>query len=377
MSTKIKEVVFVKSNVPAIDPRLTKEMKSLSKFGYKIKLICWDREPNEKSCDYYDKHKNYEVKVLKLKAPYGIKIIPFWLIWWTFIFFQLLMIEWDAVHAINLDSIIPSFFAAKIKKKHIIYEMYDIYEDCIRLPNTIRNAFVSIDKIFMKYCNAVIVVDSSRIQELNGIPNENVIVIYNSSPDQLTNMNIPINNTDGEFIIFYAGTLNKNRLIEHMIEAIENVADIKLIIAGFGERVEEIKEIAKQNHQVEYIGKINYDEVMEYTRNASLLFQFYDTRIPIAKYASSNKLFEAMMFSKPIVVSKGTNMEYIVNRYECGIAVDCLNVKEIRDAIFLLKNDANLCKKLGQNGRKAYESIYSWDIMEGRLINIYHEISNE
>ena len=74
-----------------------------------------------------------------------------------------------------------------------------------------------------------------------------------------------------------------------MIEAIENVADIKLIIAGFGERVEEIKEIAKQNHQVEYIGKINYDEVMEYTRNASLLFQFYDTRIPIAKYASSNK----------------------------------------------------------------------------------------
>ena len=80
--------------------------------------------------------------------------------------------------------------------------MYDIYEDCIRLPNTIRNAFVSIDKIFMKYCNAVIVVDSSRIQELNGIPNENVIVIYNSSPDQLTNMNIPINNTDGEFIIF-------------------------------------------------------------------------------------------------------------------------------------------------------------------------------
>jgi len=49
----------------------------------------------------------------------------------------------------------------------------------------------------------------------------------------------------------------------------------------------------------------------------------------VATLAIEPKLFEAMMCSKPILVSKGTAMAELVDRENCGPAVDCRSVVEI------------------------------------------------
>jgi hypothetical protein len=43
----------------------------------------------------------------------------------------------------------------------------------------------------------------------------------------------------------------------------------------------------------------------------------------------------------------------------------------------MLKNDPALCKRLGENGRKAYETKYSWKIMEERLLEVYEKLDPE
>jgi glycosyltransferase involved in cell wall biosynthesis len=62
---------------------------------------------------------------------------------------------------------------------------------------------------------------------------------------------------------------------------------------------------------------------------------------------------------------------------DCGIVVDALNVGEIKKAILELKANQELRRKLGMNGREAYEKIYSWGIMEQRLLSLYSEILNK
>ena len=83
-----------------------------------------------------------------------------------------------------------------------------------------------------------------------------------------------------------------------------------------------------------------------------MTFALYDPKVPNHKYASPNKLFEAMMCEKPILTNYGTIMAQIVEKENCGVLADYESIKDIRNAIIKLKNDPGLRKSLGENGLK-------------------------
>lgn len=370
-----KRIILIKTNPLDVDPRLVKEIDALKHGGYSITLLCWDRDCQDNKTE---KPKDFNEIRLKLKAPWGIKILPFLPIWWCITFFYLMKTNWDILHAINFDTVVPAMLVAKIKRKPIIYEMYDTYEDMINLPRIIRNACVSIDKLFMRLATAVIIVDEARIEELCGIPNPNIAVIYNSPLPSFVQPN-DCRSRNSKFNIFFAATLHKSRRLnlDKVIAAIKNINNVELIIAGYGDQVEEIKKWTKNMpDKVKFIGKISYAEVISRNMKADLLFTLYDPIIPINKYASPNKLFEAMMCGKPILVSEGTATARIVKEENCGLVVDCNNTDEIKNKIITLKKNPELCKRLGDNGKKAYEQKYSWALMEQRLLSLYQQIDD-
>ena len=374
-----KKVIIIKANLLDVDPRLAKEIDTLKRDGYAVTLLCWDRDCKAPLRKQKDGEEDYNEIRLRLRAPWGVKVLPFLPIWWFFVFFQLMIRRQDIiVHGINFDSIIPVAIAAKMRKKNIIYEMFDIYEDAVRLPRIVRNVFVYIDKLFMRFADAVVIVDESRIKELDGIPNDNIVVIYNSPPDFLRKFKISNLQKSDIFTIFYAGLLNEGRAIDKVIASIKDMENVKLVIAGYGIQVKKTKKRAAEDpKKVQFIGKISYTDVLERSFSADLLFSLYDPMLPLHKFASSNKLFEAMMCGKAILVNGGTSMADIVRKYNCGIVVNSQDISEIQNVIIKLKNDTQLCKQLGENGRKAYEEKYNWRIMEKRLINVYKKIERE
>ena len=66
------------------------------------------------------------------------------------------------------------------------------------------------------------------------------------------------------------------------------------------------------------------------------------------------------MCGKPIIMNSEVAASEIVLEEKCGIVVPYGDVDAIKEAINKLKNDPNLRKELGENGRKAYEKRYSW-----------------
>jgi glycosyltransferase involved in cell wall biosynthesis len=372
MNHKIKKIILIKTNLIYEDIRLAKEVQSLLNRGNSIILFCWDREQKISRIKKQKQVKNFQEVIFHLRAPNGpiiLLLLPFW---WLFIFFRLLGTDWDIVHAINLDSIIPASFAAKLMRRSVIYEMHDTYEDHILLPKPLRSFALYIDKIFMKLAKAVILVDNSRIQELNGIPNKNVTIIYNAPTDTKTT---PMN-LGKKYIIFYAGLLTKHRSIENVVAAIQDLRDVELIVAGYGDQIKQIEMFTQIfPNKIKFVGEIPYSEVLNYTASSDLLFSLYDPKIPLNRYASSNKLFEAMMCNKPILVSRGTSMDKIVEQEQCGLIVDCDNVDEIKLAIITLKENPELCYQLGYNGRQAFLKKFSWKIMEDRLFKLYESLT--
>ncbi len=367
------KTVIVTSCFETLLPRPTKNAQTLASEGYGVTVLAWERETKCPKLEYKD---GYQIYRFRFKTPRGAKVLPFLPIWWCFEFLWLMTTHWDVVHAISYDTIPPAVAAAKLKRKPLIYELPDVYEDLRPLPRLLRNISILIDKIFMRLANAMIIADEAQIKALDGIPNDNTVVINNSAPDLFQEVTHPIQR-DSTFTIFYAGALYRIRRLnlDKLFQAIRSIDKARLVVAGYGDQIEEIEKWVNEDPgKFQFIGRISYTEVLERTMVANLVVAPRKPTI-INKYTTANKLFQAMMCGKPILVNKGTAMADIVEKENCGLVVDCDSASEIEKAIEKLKDDPKLCRQLGANGRRAYEQRYSWEIMRQRLLKLYHEIS--
>jgi len=367
-----KTVVFIKHCYPVErDPRLIKLIGATRDGGYSVKLLLWDH--CEELRGYKHPKSNWDEVVLRLKVSYGIKSIPFWPIWWLFVLQKLVSLKWNVAYAIDLPSIVPVLFAGLLRRRPVIYEIENSLIDQVVVPRSIRSVLLTVEKIFASLYNTIVLVDELQIQELNFPPSSRIVVIYDSAIDIVKKYNLPIQQNK-IFTMFYAGMLyeGKKLNLDKLITAIRDMESIQVVFAGYGDMTKQVEEWSKEMpNKVEFIGRISYREVLERSSKCDLLFVLRDPMLPINQYICGSKLFQSMMCGKPILVNKGTSTAKKVFREKCGVIVDANEVSEIKEAILKLKNNRKLCKKLGMNGRRAYEQRYSWKLMSNRLLNLY------
>lgn len=368
-----KTVVIIRANSLDHETRATKLINSLTINGYLVTLLSWNRDPKvEYKLERYIADKLQKDIQLKFKSPCGIKVIFFLPIWWCFIFVWLMRTKWDIAHAIQVISLPPALIAGRLKRKPVIYDMLDTYEDTIILPKRIRDICVNIDKLLIRLSSAVVLADESQIEEIGGVPNRNVTAIYDS-PDS-NNIVMPNYQRNSPFTLFFAGFLSSEKALnlDKILEAILDIDNVRLDIAGYGDLVKEIKTWAnKMPDKVRFIGAINHNEVLERSAKADLLFVLRDPIIPVNRYICGSKILEAMMCGKPLLVNKGTSTATKVQEVNCGIVVDANNISDIKKAIIKLRDNPDICIEYGLNARKAYENQYGWHIMVQRILILY------
>ena len=70
------------------------------------------------------------------------------------------------------------------------------------------------------------------------------------------------------------------------------------------------------------------------------------------------------------VVSKESEISYILNEEKCGIQVEPGDKSGFLNAIELLKSNPALMDEMGQHARKAFEKKYSVDIIAEKYIDL-------
>lgn len=368
------KVLFIRAHPVSPEPKVEKEALTLGCNGYDVEVLAWDR--SLENSDFENKG-SYKIKRIKLKAPYGKPELVLKLFFWSFYeLIHLIRSNYDIIHAVDLDTLIPAVIISKILNKPLVYDCADFYADSLpeNVPKQIRNMVANIEIYFSKFADFVILVDEARKTQFNNELKRTIII--NNTP-MVLEPKIKLIKENEDFIIFYAGILYKNRGLDKIIEATKGIPGINLVIAGYDVGYDDISIRLKNTENVSFLGKITYDEVIERTIESDMTFAFYDPKIPNHKYASPNKLFEAMMCGKPILTNYGTVMADYIVKENCGVLVDYENVKEIEEAIILLKNDSSLRKKLGKNGFNAYKTKYNWNIMKKRLLDSYESLGKE
>jgi len=377
------EVIMLRSQYP--DARLEKEAHTLINNGYKVTLLVWDKGRKIEQLHSNSNYDNLIIKKIKLNAELGSLKVPFFLlIYWLFIIYELLKSRYDIIHASDFDTYLPALFISKVRRMPIVYDIFDFYSDMIDFPvfaNMMRVTIGNLDRFLMRFANAIIIVDDSRLKQIGIESNENVTSIYNSPMYKLVDgKKAGQSKSNANFTIFYGGTVVAERNIDKMILAVKDLNDVELEVMGpcpksYGEY---LIDLARGHANINlFFQMVPHEDILIHTSEADVLFAIYSTEIKNNIYSSPNKLFEAMMFGKPIIVNDGTSMANIVREECCGIIIKDGNVSEIQNAIFKLKRDIKLRRKLGDNGQKAYDLKYNWHIMEKRLLRIYKGIIDD
>jgi glycosyltransferase involved in cell wall biosynthesis len=292
-----------------------------------------------------------------------MKLLPKMLWFWLVLFTSLLKERFDALHAVDFDSLPPALLAAKQKGKKLVYDNTDFYAEGGNVPRALRPAIRFVDKLLMRFADSVIVVDEVRLPYLPDAVRARAEIVYNSPPDMLGELQVSsfprIPAKGSKFRVVYSGNLIERRYTLKLAEAVSRSDGTEMIIAGFGTKEFVDKVIAKASGygNVFYIGKnSSLQESLALVSTADAVFSLNDPAIPNNKMMSSNKLFETMMLGKPVVVIQGTSMDEKVRTINCGLVVEDGDPESLAGALCFLRDEPGLARQMGENGRRALKN---------------------
>jgi glycosyltransferase involved in cell wall biosynthesis len=172
----------------------------------------------------------------------------------------------------------------------------------------------------------------------------------------------------------YAGSITELRGAREMLAAVER-AQAKLLLAGrFSPAALEAELAAEPGwDRVEFLGAVARDGLTAMLGRARAGLVVLH---PVPNYVDANptKMFEYMSAGIPVIASNFPAWERIVNRHECGICVDPMSPVAIAEAIQWILEHADKAREMGQNGRRAVESMYNWEAERDSLLGLYEQL---
>ncbi|MEM1973989.1 MAG: glycosyltransferase [Thermoplasmata archaeon] len=315
-------------------------------------------------------------KIVYIEIPVGIRYAGGMKNFFGIIKYQLLLLKElrkrvnniDILYAIDFLMAVPMFFVAVTKGKRFVYHIADKFIDAYKVPKVLKPFFSFLDSLLIRYAPVIVVPDKSRIDRTLEKYRDKVFVIYNSPEDIFENnfefREIP---ESSNLRLAYFGTLTEDRFIKELCTVVIENGSLELHIGGLGPLEDFVLTKAKECERIKYYGKVPYDFVLNIQKDVDLLVAMYDPSIENNKRSSPNKLFEAMMLGKPIIVSQGMGIDEFVKDNNLGFVCE-YSINEFSKLISsILKIDKCNLKLFGSNARKIYEKEYSWSMMKEKI----------
>jgi len=387
------EVAFIRSNSLLFDGRVLKTLRTLSK-RYSTLALGWDRkgiyndEKMKKELKWNRNDvSNIAVKILNVRAPFNqesiisyLPMVIYFPVFWTWVFFSLSKERPKIVHACDLDTVLPAFLYKLLFRRKMILDVYDRYAMTLydryaltfmpakfRLLRSLLNVF---EEFFSKRSDVLINISEDVLLTFRNKP-KNCIIIRNCPDD--VNINKIQSKDNDIFTIVYTGAIwRKTRGLEYIIAAVKDITDVQLVLAGwYRDKDKAFLDEIVQMPNVKYRGVLPPIDALILESSSDAMIALYEPKLLLYSIALPNKLFDAMMCGVPLITNLSSKL---VNEAGFAIIVNYDDVEAIRQAILTLRDNGELRKKLGLNGRKAYLNKYSWSKMEEELYRVYESL---
>ena len=359
-------VLMLLSNEYRPDARVEKEAMALRGSGWNVTVLAWDREQRNSMNEVMNGIIVSRVRTRAFKDKVGLVLnYPAFLL---SIMRMGRRMECEVVHAHDLDTLLPGIILARLKGVPLIYDAHEHYAAMVaqNLPSSMVPIINLTERTLVKGADVVIVANHLVGAYLKPWFCGEPVIIMNCI-DPIT---IDVRKPDrSEILILYGGSLEPLRYIEELIRTTKESTSIRLRIAGDGSLKRLVEEAARSNDRVQFLGFLSHDNILMEMAMADVIPIMLDPVNENNRIATPIRLLESMALGVPVIVTKGTLSADIVSETGCGLVVN-YDIHEFQVALDLLK-DPEIRRRMGEKGKQAASDKYNWNVMKGRLMEIY------
>lgn len=275
------------------------------------------------------------------------------------------------IDAVWAQSWLPGLLYARIKRVPIILNVDDLtIEDLSGLKLLSEESIISkvasmIYRIFYVKGDVIAPISPGYVSTISSkyCVDRRKIHVLRIGVDHRLFTSKPIREKSEKFRVIYAGVLGLGYDFEQIFQAAkilnEQALNVEFVIHGEGECLpllrQRLKELKLTNVKLSDKRLPTKKDVVNLLSNADALI------LPIKDYGRPylglpTKLYEYQAVGKPIICcSVGTPSDYVTDT-NSGLVVSPDDPEALAKAIVALKNDSELARKLGENGRRHVES---------------------
>lgn len=360
-------IIFTVINDLTYDQRMHRICSSLARDGYDVLLIgrkLKDSLPPDR--------KPYRQQRLKLLFTRG-KL--FYIEYNLQLFLLLLFTKFDVVCGIDLDTILPCYFAAKWKGKRCVYDAHEIFSEVpeVTQRSSIQKIWKRVERFAVTRIDNCYTVSESlaayfldhyerRFEVIRNVP-----LKKETPPPSVPDSEIPI--------IIYQGALNEGRGLEAMITAMDGI-EAKLLLAGDGDLSGKLRSLTSElrlDNKVEFAGKKKAAELNELTRQAYIGINLLENQGLNYYYSLANKFFDYVMSGVPQVTMDFPEYKNMNSEFEVALLIPNLEKGTITAAVNQLLRQKDFYFRLRQNCLLARDD-WNWEKEEQKLLSFYRKM---
>lgn len=356
-----QHVILTVSNDLSYDQRMQKTAATLVQAGYQVTMVGRQRRQSRPL-----RQESWSQHRLWLGIEKG-KL--FYLLLNVRLFLYLLTHRFDVVCAVDLDTIMPAWWVARLKGKKVVYDAHEYFPEVPEVLNRplVQSFWRWVERITVPRVDACYTVSAGLQQLFRQRHGVEFVLVPNYPP-----ANAPQQHTTGQPYLLYQGALNEGRGLEQLLLAMYEI-DIPLYLAGEGDLSQKLRELVVTmglQGKVFFKGMLPPAELRAITAQATIGINLLENKGLSYYYSLSNKFFDYVQAGVPQLCIRFPEYDRLNKEQEVALMIDDLKAFTIYAAINRLLDDTALYARLQDNCRIAARK-WTWEANEPVLKKLY------
>lgn len=288
--------------------------------------------------------------------------------------FYLLFSSFDVVNSVDLDTLLPGFSAARLKRKICVYDAHEYFTE---VPEVVRRPAVQhvwewLARQLIPRVPCAYTVCESLAQVFYEKYGTSFEVIRNV-PAAKRLQPAASGTGGGPFVLLYQGAINEGRGLEESIQAMAQLEGCELWLAGEGDLSERLRHLTAEmnvGQNVKFLGHLTPAALAALTPQAHLGLNLLKNQGLNYYYSLANKSFDYLQAGLPSLNMAFPEYHQLNEQYGVFYLLDELQVPAIVRAVNELKSDGKLYKRLKVHCEEAAK-ILNWENEKPKLLAFY------
>lgn len=325
------------SNDLLTDQRVDRHRRTLSEAGYDVIVLGRNDLPT--------KHSRGWRFYLELNAQLRLKVS---------------VLRPDIVWANDTDTILGCWLAARRTRSKLVLDCHELFPEVPEIQHkpVVKWVWRTLERWLMPKCDALLTVSEGIAEHYRLQYGVSMTVVRNLSGEwRVENGERSVESGEQSvssqtpYTLLYQGCVNLGRGVDWAIDALEWLDNCRLVVAGGGDLLEQMKDYAASKpwaDRIIFLGRLSPEELHRLTPQADVGLVMLEDLGLSYHYALPNRIGDFVAAGVPMVVSDLPEMSAVVRRYRVGEVIRTESGEQAKAL-------AEAVRKVLTNGREHYD----------------------